>query len=161
MSNSSGEAYPRVERGDERRGSAEADQTASSTPPAPPSRPADPLGPPAAVLTLDQDLHDDAPPGCYRPRCSGEDCGSAPTHSMMIPVSPPLIRPYRPEDDAALYDVCVRTAHQGGDARHIYPDLDLMPNIYAGPYVYLEPDLAFVLDNGERAVGYILGTADT
>jgi ribosomal protein S18 acetylase RimI-like enzyme len=80
---------------------------------------------------------------------------------MMIPVSPPLIRPYRPEDDAALYDVCVRTAHQGGDARHIYPDLDLMPNIYAGPYVYLEPDLAFVLDNGERAVGYILGTADT
>ena len=36
-----------------------------------------------------------------------------------------------------------------------------MPNIFAGPYAYLEPDLAFVLDNGERAVGYILGTADT
>jgi ribosomal protein S18 acetylase RimI-like enzyme len=72
-----------------------------------------------------------------------------------------VIRPYRPDDHAALYDVCVRTAHQGGDSRHIYPDLDLMPSIFAGPYAYLEPDLTFVLDNGERAVGYILGTADT
>lgn len=75
--------------------------------------------------------------------------------------SPPAIRPYRPEDHAALYDVCVRTAHEGGDARHLYPDPDLMPDIFAGPYAYLEPDLTFVLDNGERAVGYILGTADT
>lgn len=80
---------------------------------------------------------------------------------MICVSNPPTIRPYRPEDHAALYDVCVRTAHEGGDARHIYADLDLMPNIFAGPYVYLEPDLAFVLDNGDRAVGYILGTADT
>jgi ribosomal protein S18 acetylase RimI-like enzyme len=75
--------------------------------------------------------------------------------------SQPLVRPYRPEDRAALYDVCVRTAHEGGDSRHIYPDLDLMPSIFAAPYAHLEPDLTFVLDNGERAVGYILGTADT
>jgi ribosomal protein S18 acetylase RimI-like enzyme len=73
----------------------------------------------------------------------------------------PLVRPYRPQDRAALYDICVRTAHEGGDSRHIYPDLDLMPSIFAGPYAELEPDLTFVLDNGERAVGYILGTADT
>lgn len=71
------------------------------------------------------------------------------------------IRPYRPEDRAAMYDVCVRTAHLGGDSRHLYPDLELMPNLFAGPYAYLEPDLAFVVDNGERAVGYIVGTADT
>jgi ribosomal protein S18 acetylase RimI-like enzyme len=75
--------------------------------------------------------------------------------------SPPFVRPYRPADRAALYDVCVRTAHEGGDSRHIYPDLDLMPSIFAAPYVHLEPDLAFVLDNGERAVGYIVGTSDT
>lgn len=73
----------------------------------------------------------------------------------------PVIRPYRSGDRAALYDVCVRTAHQGGDSRHIYPDHDLMPSVFAGPYLHLEPDLAFVLDNGDRAVGYILGTADT
>lgn len=73
----------------------------------------------------------------------------------------PVIRPYRPGDRAALYDVCVRTAHLGGDSRDIYPDHELVPSVFAGPYLHLEPDLAFVLDNGERAVGYIVGTADT
>ncbi|MBG0827400.1 GNAT family N-acetyltransferase [Planomonospora sp. ID67723] len=71
------------------------------------------------------------------------------------------VRPYRPDDRPALYDICVRTAHEGGDSRHIYPDLDLMPSIFAAPYAELEPDLTFVLDDGERAVGYVLGTADT
>lgn len=71
------------------------------------------------------------------------------------------VRPYRPDDQAALYDICVRTAHEGGDSRHIYPDLDLMPSIFAAPYAFLEPDLTFVVDDGDRAVGYILGTADT
>jgi ribosomal protein S18 acetylase RimI-like enzyme len=73
----------------------------------------------------------------------------------------PVVRPYRPDDHVALYDICARTAHEGGDSRHIYPDHDLMPNIFAGPYAQLEPDLTFVLDDGDRAVGYILGTADT
>ena len=73
----------------------------------------------------------------------------------------PFIRPYRPQDRDAVYDVCVRTAQEGGDSREVYPDLELMPSIFAGPYLYLEPELAFVLDNGERAVGYILGTRDT
>ncbi|MEU6035158.1 GNAT family N-acetyltransferase [Actinomadura sp. NPDC047616] len=73
----------------------------------------------------------------------------------------PVTRPYRPGDRDAVYDVCVRTAHEGGDSRHIYPDLELMPSLFAGPYVHLEPELAFVLDDGERAVGYIVGTADT
>ncbi|MBC6457718.1 GNAT family N-acetyltransferase [Actinomadura sp. HBU206391] len=73
----------------------------------------------------------------------------------------PIVRPYRPEDRAALYDICVRTAHEGGDSRHIYPDPDLMPSIFAAPYAELEPELTFVLDDGQRAVGYILGTADT
>ncbi|WP_253774520.1 GNAT family N-acetyltransferase [Goodfellowiella coeruleoviolacea] len=75
--------------------------------------------------------------------------------------APPTIRPYRPTDRAALYDICVRTGHEGGDARHLYPDHDLLPTLFAGPYAHLEPDLAFVVDDGDRAVGYIVGTADT
>ncbi|MFF1925833.1 GNAT family N-acetyltransferase [Streptomyces sp. NPDC058221] len=72
------------------------------------------------------------------------------------------LRPYRPDDRAALADICVRTADNGGDSRRLYPDLELMPSIFAAPYAYLEPDLAFVIDDGAgRAVGYILGTADT
>lgn len=71
------------------------------------------------------------------------------------------VRPYRADDHAAIYDICVRTAHEGGDSRQIYPDLALMPSIFAAPYVFLEPDLTFVLDEGDGAVGYVLGTADT
>ncbi|MFF7215507.1 GNAT family N-acetyltransferase [Streptomyces sp. NPDC008238] len=72
-----------------------------------------------------------------------------------------VIRPYRPEDRAAVYDICVRTGHEGGDARHLYADHDLLPDNFAGPYAHLEPELAFVVDDGTRAVGYIVGTADT
>jgi len=72
-----------------------------------------------------------------------------------------VIRPYRPEDRAAVYDICIRTGDKGGDARHLYRDHDLLPDIFAGPYVALEPELSFVADNGSRAVGYIVGTADT
>lgn len=72
------------------------------------------------------------------------------------------LRPYRPGDREALADICVRTADNGGDSRQLYPDHELMPALFAAPYAYLEPDLAFVLDDGSgQAVGYILGTADT
>ena len=71
------------------------------------------------------------------------------------------IRPYREADHAAVYDVCVRTADAGGDARGKYHSDDLMPDLFAGPYVFLEPDFAFVLDDGQRAVGYVIGTPDT
>ena len=79
----------------------------------------------------------------------------------MAGVATPIIRPYRPADLEAVYDVCVRTAAAGGDARGRFLDDDLMPDTYAGPYLELEPELAFVLDDGGRAVGYVVGTADT
>ncbi|MFJ1704698.1 GNAT family N-acetyltransferase [Kitasatospora sp. NPDC088346] len=60
-----------------------------------------------------------------------------------------------------MYEICVRTGHQGGDARGLHPDPELLPTVFAGPYLRLDPDLAFVLDDGGRAVGYVLGTADT
>ncbi|AOS63576.1 GNAT family N-acetyltransferase [Actinoalloteichus hymeniacidonis] len=73
----------------------------------------------------------------------------------------PLIRPYRTSDRDAVYDVCLRTADKGGDATGLYEDPELISNAFAGPYLHLEPDLAFVLDDGQRAVGYVIGTADT
>ncbi|GGM15294.1 acetyltransferase [Streptomyces fumigatiscleroticus] len=72
------------------------------------------------------------------------------------------IRPYRPEDREALDDICIRTAHNGGDSRPVYEDPGIFPATFAAPYVFLEPELAFVLDDGRgTAVGYILGTAGT
>lgn len=74
----------------------------------------------------------------------------------------PTIRPYRTEDRAAVGHVCVMTADEGGDSRDLCPDEELMPSLFAYPYCHLEPELAFVLDDGTgRAVGYVLGTADT
>ncbi|MBG6237125.1 ribosomal protein S18 acetylase RimI-like enzyme [Mycetocola sp. CAN_C7] len=72
-----------------------------------------------------------------------------------------LIRPYEPADRADVADICVRTGDGGADATGQYSSDALLPDIYALPYVDREPELAFVVDDGSRAVGYILGTADT
>ena len=80
-----------------------------------------------------------------------------------------MIRGYRPGDRADVYDVWVRTAAAGDDARGRSVSDDLPGDIWAGPYLELEPELAFVVtvpasdrETGtERVAGYILGTADT
>ncbi len=76
----------------------------------------------------------------------------------------PAVRPYRPADLPALYDICLRTADAGEDATGRYPaaDHELPGAIFAAPYAVLEPGLVFVLDDGHgRAVGYVLGAGDT
>ena len=70
-------------------------------------------------------------------------------------------RPDRAQDRDDVYDVCVRTAEAGEDARGVLSQDDLWGDIFAGPYLELEPELAFVLDDGERVVGYVLGAAGT
>lgn len=71
------------------------------------------------------------------------------------------VRGYRDADRAAVYDICVRTGAAGGDARGRHSRDELLGDLFAGPYVTMEPGLAFVLDDGGRVVGYVLGTADT
>ncbi|MCA2212274.1 GNAT family N-acetyltransferase [Jidongwangia harbinensis] len=74
----------------------------------------------------------------------------------------PSIRPYRPADLDAIYDICARTADSGSDARGKYLDDRLPGDVFAAPYVTLEPQHAHLLDDGTGTpVGYILGTADT
>ncbi|MGW2398078.1 GNAT family N-acetyltransferase [Kitasatospora sp. NPDC001664] len=74
----------------------------------------------------------------------------------------PTIRPYRPADREAVYDICIRTAEAGGDATGLYRNEQVLPDNFAGPYLELEPGLAYVLDDGRgTAVGYVLGTSDT
>lgn len=70
------------------------------------------------------------------------------------------LRRYEPGDRDAVYDICVRTADAGGDARGQWSSDDLMPDLFAGPYLHLEPELAFVVDDG-GPVGYVLGARDT
>ena len=91
-----------------------------------------------------------------------------------------MIRSYRPADRRAVAEVCVRTAAAGDDARGLYSDDMLMPEVFALPYVDYDPGLAFVVvrpDDAEpgvaedgddplrvedgRLVGYVIGVADT
>jgi ribosomal protein S18 acetylase RimI-like enzyme len=71
------------------------------------------------------------------------------------------IRRYRDGDWAAVYDVCVETAGAGQGVRGRYSTDDLVPDTVAGPYLFLEPGHAYVLDDDGQAVGYVIGTADT
>lgn len=74
----------------------------------------------------------------------------------------PKIRAYRPSDLDAVYDICVRTSDDGKDGRGRHSVDTLVGDVYAAPYVVLEPEHAHILDDGTgRAVGYIIGTADT
>ncbi|WP_295122829.1 GNAT family N-acetyltransferase [uncultured Leifsonia sp.] len=71
------------------------------------------------------------------------------------------IRPYRPADRDDVYDVCVRTGAAGTDATGLYSDDSLLPDIFAGPYVAYRPELAFVVDTGERVAGYVIAVEDS
>ncbi|QKJ18692.1 GNAT family N-acetyltransferase [Microbacterium hominis] len=72
------------------------------------------------------------------------------------------IRPFRPGDEPALADVCLRTADAGGDATGIFDDDDLWAEVFVLPYVARHPDLAFVVETDDgRIAGYIVGTPDT
>jgi ribosomal protein S18 acetylase RimI-like enzyme len=71
------------------------------------------------------------------------------------------IRPYRASDRDDIYEICLKTGRSGQDATGWLDDDDLLPDIYALPYVDLAPETAFVVDVDGRARGYILGVADT
>jgi ribosomal protein S18 acetylase RimI-like enzyme len=71
------------------------------------------------------------------------------------------IRPYRPEDQSALYRICLETGDSGEDATSMYQDPEVLGHVYAGPYGALQPDLAFVVEDAEGVGGYVLGALDT
>jgi ribosomal protein S18 acetylase RimI-like enzyme len=71
------------------------------------------------------------------------------------------IRPYRESDRADCYDICIRTGAAGQDGTGTYSDDELTPAIFCGPYLSYQPDLAWVVDDGTRAVGYVIGVSDT
>jgi ribosomal protein S18 acetylase RimI-like enzyme len=73
----------------------------------------------------------------------------------------PRLRAYRPADHDAVYDICVRTGAAGEDATPLLRDPPLLGHIYAGPYLELAPELAFVVEDDDGVAGYILGAADT
>ena len=71
------------------------------------------------------------------------------------------LRPYRPSDLDAVYEICLRTGAAGEDATEHVDDHRLFGEVWAAPYVTVEPEHAHVVDDGTgRAIGYVLGTVD-
>jgi len=71
------------------------------------------------------------------------------------------LRPARRADLPGLYEVCLKTGDSGKDGTKLHDDPTLLGKFYVGPYVVLEPDLAFTLEGPVGPVGYLLGTLDT
>lgn len=71
------------------------------------------------------------------------------------------IRRSKRVDESAVYEVCLKTGDSGRDATGLYDDPLALGHIYVGPYLRLEPDLAFVLEDAAGVCGYVLGALDS
>jgi len=71
------------------------------------------------------------------------------------------LRPTRPDDAAALAEICIRTGHHGQDARAVYDDPALLAEIFVLPYATLESPWCWVWEDEAGVAGYIVGTPDT
>ena len=72
-----------------------------------------------------------------------------------------LVRPYRPSDLDALYQICLLTGDDGQDATPLFSDPRLLGHFFAAPYGLFEPALAFVAEDTAGVGGYILSALDT
>lgn len=70
-------------------------------------------------------------------------------------------RPYEDRDLDAIYDVCLKTGDAGADASELFDDPKILGHVYAGPYVVLEPESAFVLEDDQGVCGYVLAALDS
>lgn len=72
------------------------------------------------------------------------------------------IRAFRPGDEPALAEVCLKTADAGADATGLLDDDDLWAEIFVLPYAARHPEFAFVVEADDgRVVGYIVGAPDS
>jgi ribosomal protein S18 acetylase RimI-like enzyme len=76
-------------------------------------------------------------------------------------VTGPVVRPFRAEDVAAVYDACLRTGLEGGDATGCYADPDLLGHVWAGPFLAIEPEHCLVVEDDDGVAGYSVATSDT
>lgn len=71
------------------------------------------------------------------------------------------IRPLHSRDIESLYAISLATGAIGQDASSLYRDGRLIGHIYVGPYAVLTPSSCFVAEQGNKIVGFVVGTLDT
>lgn len=70
------------------------------------------------------------------------------------------VRNFHEADRSGLYHVCLATGDSGASAVHLYNEKDMLGEIYVGPYLSFQPDLALTLIH-EGISGYALAALDT
>lgn len=72
------------------------------------------------------------------------------------------IRPFRPGDETALSQICLKTGDAGADATGIFDDDTIWGEIFVLPYAARHPEYAFVVESDDgRVLGYTVAAADT
>jgi ribosomal protein S18 acetylase RimI-like enzyme len=79
----------------------------------------------------------------------------------MTTLDPFQLRRAAPGDRDAAYAVCLQTGRDGQDATALYQDPRALGHLFVGPYLALEPELAFVLEDPVGVCGYVLGALDS
>ncbi|KAB0676418.1 GNAT family N-acetyltransferase [Aureimonas leprariae] len=71
------------------------------------------------------------------------------------------IRQAGEDDREALFRICLLTSRSGTDGSADYSDPHYPGYVWAVPYLELEPAHAFVLADGGKPIGYVVGAPDT
>jgi ribosomal protein S18 acetylase RimI-like enzyme len=71
-----------------------------------------------------------------------------------------FVRPAHGADVPHLYEICLKTGDNGGDASGLFYDPLLMGHYYAAPYFFHDPALCFVAED-RFPQGYIVAAQDT
>jgi ribosomal protein S18 acetylase RimI-like enzyme len=71
------------------------------------------------------------------------------------------VRPYRDSDLDDLYRICVQTGDSGEDATSMFEDPRILGHVFAAPYGFFGPSLAFVAEDDLGVGGYIVGALDS
>jgi ribosomal protein S18 acetylase RimI-like enzyme len=73
-----------------------------------------------------------------------------------------VIRLAGPGDEPGAYYVCLKTGDYGQDGEPFFrEDPDALGRIFVGPYLAFEPDLSFILEDGQGLCGYTLAAYDS
>lgn len=72
------------------------------------------------------------------------------------------MRPFRPGDEPAIARICLATADNGADATGQLDDDDILPELFALPYLARHPEFVRIVESDDgRPIGYIVGAPDS
>ena len=81
---------------------------------------------------------------------------------MMDLMSAFTVRDARPDDQAAAYDICLKTGDHGADAEPFYrDDPDALGRIFVGPYLAFAREFGVMLEDEGGVCGYAFGALDS